>query len=517
MKFQLLGPAKYRASRNSQGHLVIHNVPIFIECERGDVKFDADWISSAVLAAKTAEVDGYMPPLHIRHHGEDAPAAPAGFFRVTGAGEISFKGEAVTAIFADLVVTQPHVEDDVLAMRLPYRSVEIFNVEKPVINSLALLDHEPPFLELPMLMVEQPADAGQIPTSGQTVRMSVAHATFANPWQSKHYSKANPVVACFTHGATNFFLTQDTDGMKITTKDGETKGGKKFADDSKNPFASGDDTPADGDVENVDDDPNNPEDGGEAMEASTSDSVKAICETIKSGAISVADLEALKQAIIEVLGGNDDEDTEEEPTEEQAAAPAPTPGEAMKNQQKTDDAAAKAKADEKTNDKPAAVQAKATPELAEQFAALAGENKALKARLDERDAHDTRRDDVADALKRLDGRPLGANLEDELVAFHKDHGAGAFKVHVDKIEATFAAVGGRGNDSKAASFSADPNTPKEVLAYTDKGTDAVEKAGKFAREYDELAQHRSTHMSRERYIAINMGKLGIEKPEAKAS
>jgi len=508
---------KYRTSRNTQGHLVVHRVPIFVACTRGDFEFDDEWITSAVLAAKLAEADGYMPPLHIRHHGEDTPAEPAGFFRVVGADPISFKGDQKLAIFADLVITQPWVEDDVLAMRLPYRSVEIFNVDKPVIDSLALLNHEPPYLQLPMLMVDQPAadTTGGPPTSGQLVRL--ANATISNPWKAEGYSKANPVVACFRHGTAAHFFTQDTDDMKIETKtDGEK--GEKFADDSKNPFESGDETPADGDVAGVEDDPNNPEDGGEAMEASTSDSIKAICETIKSGAISVADLEALKQSIIEVLGGNDENSEEEPPTEEKAAAPAPSPGEAMKNQPKTDDAASKAKADNDTPTTEKKVDTKAAPsaDLASQFAALAGENKALKARLDEKDASEQRRNDVADAVKRLEGRPLGSNLEADLVAFHEEHGAAAFKGYVDKMEATFAELGGNTDGGKAASFARDPKTPAPALAYTEQGTDAVEKAAKFAREYEELKAVRGTRMSCERYVEINMGKIGIDKPAAAA-
>ena len=38
----------YRATRNTQGHLTIHEVPIFVECTRGEMCFDGKWIATAV-------------------------------------------------------------------------------------------------------------------------------------------------------------------------------------------------------------------------------------------------------------------------------------------------------------------------------------------------------------------------------------------------------------------------------------------------------------------------------------
>ena len=149
----------YRATTEADGTLIVHAVPIFVECERergsGEVfQFDREWITVAVHKAKQAEAEGSLPPLHIRHHDPETDDVRAsGFFRIVGTTEIRFKGETRVAILADLHITDPRTREDVMAKRLPYRSVEIFNVEKPSIDSLALLDHEPPFLELPMLMV----------------------------------------------------------------------------------------------------------------------------------------------------------------------------------------------------------------------------------------------------------------------------------------------------------------------------------------------------------------------------
>jgi len=135
---------------------IFHRVPIFAECARGDAVFNAEWIAQAVASAKQQERDGYFPPLHTRHHEPatdvtDAVRA-AGYFRILDAGPLTMQGRRVTAIYADLIVTDPFLAGEIERARYPYRSVEIFNTEGPPnIDSLALLDHEAPYLRLPML------------------------------------------------------------------------------------------------------------------------------------------------------------------------------------------------------------------------------------------------------------------------------------------------------------------------------------------------------------------------------
>ena len=229
----------YKQSRNGMGHLVVHRVPIFVECKRGDTDYNAAWLNKAVRAASVAELEGYFPPLHIRHHG-DGNVESAGFFKITGAGPITFKGTTKTAVFADLVITAPWVEDSILAARLPYRSVEIIDVDQPAFSSLALLDHEPPYLELPMLMVAQ-AEAGSeakdsgtcIPGQAPGLLTPVANATFANPWQAESLDADSMVVACFRRGSSAHILFQDQDETPMAVKKTNTPApkGAHFADD----------------------------------------------------------------------------------------------------------------------------------------------------------------------------------------------------------------------------------------------------------------------------------------------
>lgn len=441
----------YTATRNSKGHLVIENVPIFVECTRGDLTFDAKWIKQAVERAKQAETEGYLPPLHVRHHGDtSALVAPAGYFRVRDVRTLTFKGEQREAIFADLTITDPEIDEAVLMDRLPYRSVEILNTAKPSIDSLALLDHQVPYLELPMLMVS--------PSSSRRHDVAVASATFANPWIATHQDDTSPVVALFRRGHAAYLFTQEP-----TMNEDE---------DEKKPAAE-------------------PETMEKPAAASTAPDVQQIIAAIQSGAISVANLEAIKAAITAAEGAAGMPAAPNPMMQPAPAAiPAQVPGEAM-------------------------TVMKPTTELDTRLAALAGENAALRSRLDERDAADKRRDDVAVAMQRLEGRALGSNLKEELMKFHSDFGPKAFEAYVGKMTATFAATATAGETAAAVRFAGHgaAGTPEVAMSYTDQGTEAVNAAAKFAAEHAEMARHGIHRKSVEAYVASCMRRSGFKVPQ----
>lgn len=456
----------YTATRDADGALVIHDVPIFCECSRFEHAFDVDWITKAVERAKRAEAEGYLPPLHVRHHGGDAlkerDVRAAGFFRITRAAPITFKGGRRVAIFADLVVTDPGISFDILAKRLPYRSVEILDVENPAIDSLALLDHEPPYLELPMLMVGQvdesaAVDAGRGPL--------VASATFRNPWLARERTGDGPVLACFTRGRSAHLIYDDDE-----TEDSTMPTPLKLAKDE---------APADKGEKDT-----KPKDGEKMADGEGGVDVKGVCKAIESGSISIADMDAILAAIQAQRGAKT-----EQPEAEAAPAPAAVPG--------------------------AESMSKDTPDTktAEQLARLAGENAALKARIDQREAAEKRRDDVAVAMQRLAGRPLGANVEQELHDFHQKFGAQAFGSYVDQMVKTFAAVPSK-DGAAAANFAAQngisAGTSKVAEAYQAHGADAVKNAAQFAREWAELNRRGHIRMSEERYVAVSMARTGIQ-------
>jgi hypothetical protein len=447
----------YSATRDANGVLTIHHVPIFVECERGEFIADAAWIEQAVSVAMHNAEEGYFPPLHIRHHELGADVRPAGWFRITGTEVITFKGDDRLAVFADLVITDTEAQEDVLAARLPYRSVEIFDRDNPSIDSLALLDHEAPYLQLPMLVVAGPA---------RHQYSTVAHATFANPWRDRVTNGAASPVACFRHGRSAFLVFQDQSSM--TTKKTEATETKV---DTPDLLAETQDAAPD--VAMADDGEKKDDEKSEDMEAEApAMDVGAICKAIKDGSISVADMAEIMAAIEEQTA---EQEPEVEEVEE-APAPAPAPGETMS----------------------------ADSDEAITLAKLAGENAALRARLDERDAKDQRRDDVAVALKRLDGRPMGADLEGKLQKFHAEHGAKAFKAYVDSLVENFPALGGI--DGRAEAFAANmPSTDPIAMKYQDQGADAVAKAGRHIAEYDELRRS-GLRMSKEAYVTSHMSR-----------
>ena len=294
----------YRATKNADGTMTIHDVPIFCECSRrrqdGELQvFDRDWIQAAVARAQQAETEGYLAPMHIRHHkpggGEGEGVKASGHFKVTGTSIVTLKGKRRLAVMADLIVTCPEAEAEVLAKRLPYRSVEIFNVDEPNFDGLALLDHEAPFLELPMTMIASVEEQEQ----GQV---------FESPWElSSRRSADEPMVACFSRGRSATMLFRE-DAMS----DDE--------DDHKK--------------EQSEEDSVNMEDGEATMNA------EAVIKAIEDGSISIADFDAIKVAMAAREGG-----AEEAAEEEPELAPAPVPGGDVMSRRKEFDPKAQARID----------------------------------------------------------------------------------------------------------------------------------------------------------------------------
>jgi hypothetical protein len=439
----------YQATRDDQGILTIHRVPIFVACSRGENDFDDAWITKAVQKAFQAASEGYHPPLHIRHHDAQSDVRAAGYFRVLGTDSIQFKGKLRTAIFADLVITDPTVQGEVLSRRLPYRSVEIFDVDNPAIDSLALLDHEAPYLELPMLMVSDVQDAGA------TMAQSVALTRVPSPWNGSGASREAAMVACFRRGHSAHVLFQHPNDMAPTPNPKQVQMAcdeEKMADTYEE--------------EKMMDEPKDDEQMQDGMM-----DVAAIVAAIEDGTISVADMDAIVAAVMARKAASE-EPAEE--VEEEVAAPAAAPGESMSRRRAS----------------------------SIEMARALGEVAALKARLEEREATDKRREDVTVALKRLEGRPLGSDLEQKLVAFHAKHGPKAFTAHVDAMVETFAAYS---EDPRAAMFS-NPVVPAVANRYLKDGVEAVDRAARFAREHAELVRGGHTRMSLDRYVELNMAR-----------
>jgi len=454
-----LTPQGYMATKEN-GILTVHNVPIFVECERGELLFDGKWIAEAVENAKQGEREGYFPPLHIRHHEPSTEmndgVRAAGFFRVVGTTPITFKGARKTAIMADLVITDEGAQYQVMNSQLPYRSVEIPRNGPPSIRGLALLDHEAPFLQLPMLMISSVKDE-----EGQEADcQEVALASFRSSWSLDATRDDQPMVACFSDKDRACLLFEET--MIMTDEEKRLAAEKLKADgDGKKD-----------DTENMEGDGGG--DGSDAGAAAVD--VSAIVKAIESGEISVKDMDAILSAIQAQEGGQEPDNDEATMANTPASAAAPG-AEAMKDGDDRD--------------------------LAIQFAALKGENEALKGRLDASDAEKLRTKNVSDAMTLLKDRPLGADLEARLVNFHTKHGAEAFTAYVEEMAKTTGVL--PSDNGKAIAF-AGQNSEASVVAmkYQDGGADSVEKAMGFSAIWRDLKARGMTRKTEEEYVQINM-------------
>lgn len=250
--------------------LTVHRVPIFCECERPDkdMLFDRSWIDQAVAAAKLGESEGYLPPLHVKHHDAGEAVRPAGVFRITGTGHIRFKGAQRLAVFADLIVTDPDAIEDILAGRLPYRSIEVFRRDVAKIDTLALLDHEAPFLELPLLMISK-------------VRQGDSEEVKDLTFRRYAFSDSTPLVAFCKRGDAASLLFRN-EGPDTVMADEEKKDEK---------------------------------DEGAKMEAGEGGlDIASVLKAIESGSISVADMDAIVAAVAKYRSAS----TPDEPAAESA-------------------------------------------------------------------------------------------------------------------------------------------------------------------------------------------------------
>tara|TARA_R100000458_G_scaffold11201_1_gene8956 strand:+ start:997 stop:2397 length:1401 start_codon:yes stop_codon:yes gene_type:complete len=447
----------------TEGKTIFHRVPIFAECSRGDLTFGADWIAGAVAEAKQQERDGYLPPLHTRHHEPATEQSNSvegiGVFRIVEASPFSFKGTRITAIFADLIVTDDRVAEEIENMKYPYRSVEIFDPEgSPKINGLALLDHEAPYLELPMLFAGEIDDKreGKYVASANKPTFSLNYAD--KPGDHLLWSSRSGNRTALLFKFPNEDMTNTTNTEQSVPTNFEDNG-----EDKKPAYME----------DNGDDNQENMEEGG--MD------INAVCEAIKSGEISVADMDALLEAI---QAQQSEPEAVEEVSDEDDVAPAPAPG---------------------------AEIMKGSSAMAQNFAKIQGENEALKARLDARDAQDKCRADVANAMKRLEGKPLGSDLEERLTLFHNNAKGDdvLFKAYVDSMANT---AGMLPVDNNGEIFSAHPKTPKSAMAFQSLGSEAVDKASQFARQYAELKG--GIRASEEAYVRVNMSHLGFNLEDA---
>jgi hypothetical protein len=148
-------PRNFKLTNPEPGVWIVHDVPIFYETVRDGDHYDSSWMGRAVANSFQAQnEDGHLAPMHVHHRFRpDLQAFAAGAVRVTGSRSTRYKGRQTTAIFGDLIVTHENIAREIAEHRLMWRSPEVSFSEARIV-SLALLDHEAPFFEGPVLTVE---------------------------------------------------------------------------------------------------------------------------------------------------------------------------------------------------------------------------------------------------------------------------------------------------------------------------------------------------------------------------
>jgi hypothetical protein len=200
---------KYRWKKNPDGTFDMYDVPIFGELPPGErhnkKHVGRSWHEAAIEKAKARrDKDGYVAPLHVKHHvlfGSDTKRA--GFLMPTAAKERELGGKKQSVLHADLLYMPSDVFSRIEKVDLPYRSVEVADWDDPEILSLALLDDEAPYFKF------------ELTTKGEEIKDTPARMD-------------GPLaVAAFSHQGRSHIL------MKFADEKGE--GAPSHAQSSSNP------------------------------------------------------------------------------------------------------------------------------------------------------------------------------------------------------------------------------------------------------------------------------------------
>lgn len=466
----LLG-GRYEARLNADGTLDVFDVPILSELQKGEredlpeFSIDSTWLAAALKQAAVRASEGYMAPLHIRHHGTDKIAARAGFFVPRRIAEFQVDGKVAQTLFADLVRVNPDAAQRILKGELPYRSVEILNTKgAPEIDSLALLDSEPPQFRYPLLSI------------GKLVRMTNAHV---RPLAAQ----TGPAVAYQAFpahsAATALFRFPRSGGIKMAapTEDEKLKAAadkeaeEKLAADKKDEEklkAAADEKDEEKLAAAAD---GHPEPDGDEMPPWADKFLSKLVAALKPAERPAEQLAAAP------------------PEADTALATAATPSFVDPTLEGADKLAAKAIS---------RLSAKFTAEMAGARGEIAG----LKAALAQRARKDTEADLLAAAKKDLleSGIELDpATLDEDLPATAK-----LGKEALDRFVASLKRLAPRDPVQTFAALSADAsNDPPEVARFQLKGVGQLTMARRLAANYEENRKKGVVTMSLERYLACN--------------
>lgn len=491
----------YRTTRNDDGTITIHDVPVFCRCKRGEDDFDRAWLDRALKKAKQAERDGHLPPLEIGHRRKGHPSpANVGAFRMKGIKPLSFKGRKVPALVTDWILTDEFAFEEIKRKRLLYRSVDLYHKTAEII-SCALLT-EPPYLELPMVTVRDGAASG---------------ATDATPWEptiSEDTEVGEPVLAfqrrgeltrAFMRGpdmpeATKNLVSWTIGGSATTTESGagpatwsfkfddgteESGEGKRSEFDlALKSFEKDEDDEDRGEKSEMQDEDAPPSDDdagdddiGDATPEVEESAVAKVCALIESGDLTIGDFPTLRAAV---------DKAEAALTGAQEVAPA------------VDPAAAAPMPNTESGNNPIDQLSKENDVDAKKLAKMQARLDATETRLDARDKADEVRTAVDEAETKFAGR-IGFSRE-RAEKYAEDHGLQAFSAYVEEMDKILPTEATDDFDRDTAAGFTRESEPDEVTKFQKDGPDKYEAAKKFAREHAELSKLPGYRLSLQQHL-----------------
>ena len=473
------------ATQRVDGHLYVFDVPIFAECTIDGTPFDAAWIEDAFRNTHTRNASGYWPPMHVRHHGEDRAheggVSAAGDFFVTRTGPLPLEDETgawrdVHAVFATLRFKEPSAIYRAENEELPYRSIEITpaDLEKRCLSTVALLDHEPPWLKFPNLRLQLEGTSSSSPAEIQNAKIEDAQGLTMRELLVGSASPSADGRRCLA-----FAFSERQAMPKVTrnTSQAAPKGTARAAD------------------------PKDDEQQTAAAEAAAS--FDAMLEAISSKSITVEQMERLLEALNSAMqsdggtGSGTGDGEGEVPPQGQAAED--------DEEKKRSLAGVAASARRAGNPKAGAASSR-------ELAAAEARATAAEIRAEVVETATARSKAVDAALLRFRGKPMGARLRERLEAGYDRVGANGFPDYLDDLAAMQLGAGARASEANPQPFRT-AEVPDEALAYSALGNAAVDRALVKCAEWKQLSEKNLTRRPQSAYVRSAMAREGFRLPD----
>lgn len=146
------------ARQTEDGTWDVHNVPVFTVIKKGTKGAprnitETDLRSAVDRHQQLFNEDKFLARTNVLHNYGVHRPTPAGFFLPHSVRPFRMKRQSLPTIFADLIGVPDAVFREMDSDGLPYCSVEVRTYEPLTFGALALLDTEPPFFEFPLITI----------------------------------------------------------------------------------------------------------------------------------------------------------------------------------------------------------------------------------------------------------------------------------------------------------------------------------------------------------------------------